>query len=328
MSALETLKERINYNGGPMQEQRMNLDKLRSLKKALWYSYQAQTAILTDNREFRCLINHDKLKEDYDDKIISIPYDDICLNAADLELPTDVEQHIGMKVGDVFTWKETDTRWIIIQEILEENAYFRGTIRKAEDEVIINGHPYYGYLGKWSKEALWHTKGLNSWSEMGYEVVLYITKNEETEDFFHRFQKVAISDRLWEVQMVNDITSDTMLIIYLKETFTNEFEPMYNNTTDNNDSQEEETEDENNEINIEPTILGNDTVSPFDNATYTIENAGGGNWILSNTKAKIVSETENSINILIVSAKSGSIEIKYVRDNDVLATKTVVIKSL
>lgn len=59
-----------------------------------------------------------------------------------------------MKVGDVFTWKETDTRWIIIQEILEENAYFRGTIRKAEDEVIINGHPYYGYLGKWSKEAL------------------------------------------------------------------------------------------------------------------------------------------------------------------------------
>lgn len=31
---------------------------------------------------------------------------------------------------------------------------------------------------------------------MGYEVVLYITRNEETEDFFYRFQKVAISDRL------------------------------------------------------------------------------------------------------------------------------------
>ena len=35
MLSLDTLKERINYNGGPMQEQRMNLDKLRSLKKAL-----------------------------------------------------------------------------------------------------------------------------------------------------------------------------------------------------------------------------------------------------------------------------------------------------
>lgn len=327
MSSLDTLKERINYNGGVMQEQRMNLDKLRSLKKALWYSYQAQTAILTDNREFRCLINHDKLKEDYDDKIISIPYDDICLNAAALELPIDVEQHIGMKVGDTFTWKETDTRWIIIQEILEENAYFRGTIRKAEDEVIINGHPYYGYLGKWSKEALWHTKGLNSWSEMGYEVVLYITKNEETEDFFHRFKKVMISNRLWEVQMVNDITSDTMLIIYLRETFTNEFEPVDNNNTIENNSQEE-IENENNELNIEPTIIGQDIVSPFDNVVYTIENAENGHWELSNTKAKIINETEYSIDISIISAKSGNFEIKYVRDNDVLATKIVVIKSL
>ena len=327
MSSLDTLKKRINYDGGPMQEQRMNLDKLRSLKKALWYSYQAQTAILTDNREFRCLINHDKLKEDYDDKIISIPYDDICLNAAALELPTDVEQHIGMKVGDTFTWKETDTRWIIIQEILEENAYFRGTIRKAEDEVIINGHPYYGYLGKWSKEALWHTKGLNSWSEMGYEVVLYITKNEETEDFFHRFKKVMISNRLWEVQMVNDITSDTMLIIYLKETFTNEFEPVDNNNTIENNSQEE-IENENNELNIEPMIIGQDIVSPFDDVVYTIENAENGHWELSNTKAKIINETEYSIDISIISAKSGNFEIKYVRDNDILATKTVVIKSL
>lgn len=327
MSSLDTLKKRINYDGGPMQEQRMNLDKLRSLKKALWYSYQAQTAILTDNREFRCLINHDKLKEDYDDKIISIPYDDICLNAAALELPTDVEQHIGMKVGDTFTWKETDTRWIIIQEILEENAYFRGTIRKAEDEVVINGHPYYGYLGKWSKEALWHTKGLNSWSEMGYEVVLYITKNEETEDFFHRFKKVMISNRLWEVQMVNDITSDTMLIIYLKETFTNEFEPVDNNNTIENNSQEE-TENENSELNIEPMIIGQDIVSPFDSVVYTIENAENGHWELSNTKAKIINETEYSIDISIISAKSGNFEIKYVRDNDILATKTVVIRSL
>jgi hypothetical protein len=35
MSSLDTLKKRINYDGGTMQEQRMNLDKLRSLKKAL-----------------------------------------------------------------------------------------------------------------------------------------------------------------------------------------------------------------------------------------------------------------------------------------------------
>lgn len=79
--SLETMKERINYNGGKEQESRMNADKLRTLKKALLYSYQAATARLTDGREFRCLINPDKNKPAYDNKILSIPYKDVCLNS-------------------------------------------------------------------------------------------------------------------------------------------------------------------------------------------------------------------------------------------------------
>lgn len=320
MSALDNLKTRIDYYGGPNQESRMNNDKLYSLRKALWYSYQGQTAILEDGREFRCLINHDKLKEDYDDKIISIPYEDVCLN---LPSTTEKYSYIGMKVGDVFTWKETNTRWIVIQEILEENAYFRGTIRKAEDEVMINGYSYYGYLGKWSKDALWHTKGLNSWSEMGYEVVLYITRNEETEDFFHRYKKVTINNRLWEVQMVNDITSDTMLIIYLKEAFTNEFE-----TADNIAGEENENNTQPIDENMEYIISGEGSVYPFDKATYTIDGIDGGNWVIIGSKARIIEQTDTSVVISITSAKSGNIELNYVKDNEILATKNVVIKSL
>jgi len=55
-------------------------DKRRSLRKALLYSYQSNTAILSDGREFRCLINPDKNKPDYDNKIISILFEDVCLN--------------------------------------------------------------------------------------------------------------------------------------------------------------------------------------------------------------------------------------------------------
>ena len=77
----ENLNIRLNYMGGRKAEDRMVNDKLRTLKKALLYSYQAATAILEDGREFRCLINPDKLKNDYDNKIISIPFYDICLNA-------------------------------------------------------------------------------------------------------------------------------------------------------------------------------------------------------------------------------------------------------
>ena len=325
MSSLDNLKMRINYAGGPNQEIRMNNDKLRSLKKALLYSYQAQTAELIDGRRFRCLINHDKLKEDYDDKIISIPYKDICLNEETRIGKThEGEQEIGMRVGDTFTWVETNTRWIVIQEILEENAYFRATIRKAEDEITIDGKTYYGYLGKWTKGTLWHTKGLNSWSEMGYEVVLYITRDETTENFFHRFQKVNIRNRLWEVQFVNDLSSPTMLIIYLKETFTNEFDPVTNEL----DKEENSSIEEQPSLDLQPTIKGKDEVYPFDTAEYTINNISGGIWIVSNNKVKIDNQTEAQVKIIITSAKSGTFDLIYRRENEDDIVKTITIKSL
>ena len=109
MSALDNMKTRLEFEGGIKQENRMQEAKLKSLKKALIYSYQAATAILTDGREFRCLINPDRVIEEYNDKILSIPYDDICLNADKVGKTTEGIQHIGMKVGDTFTWKETNT---------------------------------------------------------------------------------------------------------------------------------------------------------------------------------------------------------------------------
>lgn len=319
MSSLDNLKKRINYSGGEKAQERMNLDKLRSLKKALLYSYQAQTAQLTDGRQFRCLINHDKLKEDYDDKIISIPYKDICLNANERKGKTsEGEEEIGMKVGDTFTWVETDTRWIVIQEILEENAYFRGTIRKAEDEIVIDGKTYYGYLGKWTKGELWHTKAGTSWSEMGYEVVLYITKDDTTMDYFHRFKKLWISGKYWEVQFVNDLTSDTMLIVYLKEAFINEFADAAQNNT--NPDKEDEV----------PTsaIVGPNSLYPFDTATYTIEGVNAGTWSLNNNKARINSQSATEVSITITSGKSGLVDLIYNIENEDAIVKTITIKSL
>ena len=76
----DNINMRLNYTGGN-QQQRMNKDKLRGLKKALLYSYQAATLVTEDGREYRCLINPDKLKNDYDQKILSIPFEDIQLNS-------------------------------------------------------------------------------------------------------------------------------------------------------------------------------------------------------------------------------------------------------
>ena len=68
MDALDNMRRRLNYNGGTPQQSRMIEDKLRSLKKALLYSYQAGTMIIDNpdennelqQLEFRCLMNPDK----------------------------------------------------------------------------------------------------------------------------------------------------------------------------------------------------------------------------------------------------------------------------
>ena len=65
----DNLNMRLNYLGGN-QKQRIDRAKLDSLKKALLYSYQSETLITEDGREFRCLINPDKLKNDYDNKFL------------------------------------------------------------------------------------------------------------------------------------------------------------------------------------------------------------------------------------------------------------------
>jgi hypothetical protein len=60
----------------------MIADKKRSLDDSLWRSYQSATAVMMMNeeKEFRCLINPNKLSMELDDKVISINYEETCLN--------------------------------------------------------------------------------------------------------------------------------------------------------------------------------------------------------------------------------------------------------
>ena len=138
------MKKRLAYRGGDT-EGRLQKDKLNAFKQALWNSYQAETAILADGREFKCLINPDKLKPEYDNKIISIPFEDYCLNSNDKE-----RQVIGMKPGDSFIWKSrtghADTKWLVYLQHIEEDSYFRAEIRKCDYEFEINGNKYPIYV--------------------------------------------------------------------------------------------------------------------------------------------------------------------------------------
>ena len=96
------------------QQERMIRDKRKTLSRALLYSYQAAYVkkLYDDNDtiERRALINPDKVKQDYDEKIISIGFES------------------NFKTGDIFQWLGTNTYWLIYLQDLTELAYFRGNI--------------------------------------------------------------------------------------------------------------------------------------------------------------------------------------------------------
>ena len=96
MSGLDNMKKRMLFEGGGLStsDGRNVNGKLLSFNSALWNSYHAEW-ITFDNDEtqqrHRCLINPDKLKEDYDQKEISIKFED------------------GLKEGQTFGWTRTNT---------------------------------------------------------------------------------------------------------------------------------------------------------------------------------------------------------------------------
>lgn len=322
MKSLETLQSRLKFNGGNAQQARMNESKLKSLKKALLYSYQAATAILSDGREFRCLINPDKLKYNYDDKIISIPFKDICLNADKIKRKTmqDIE-NINMQPGDVFTWKENGSHWIVYARRLEETAYFRAEIRRCDDTVEIDGKSYYAYVrGPEQLSIEWRKGNYEMFNKENYTLMMYITKDAVTEDYFHRFTRIKIKDKPWEIQAVDSITSEGIIKVALKET--------YQNTIEDQVVKEEEEKKPIQPIVRNIYIDGPQTVNPYDIVKYTIKGIAGGTWSVDNEKIKIVSSDDTLVKLNINTGRSGKFKLIYTLQNEEQIQLNVEIESL
>lgn len=314
MSGLENMNTRINFNGGQQQIKRMNEDKLKTLKKALLYSYQSATAQLADGKEFRCLINPDHLKNTYDDKIISIPFEDICLNAEKVGLTSEGLVAIGMKPGDVFTWKENGTDWLVFLQRLEETAYFRAEIRRCKYTVEVDGKEYKCYAARPSTNEIdWREQRNKLWNDIDYTLQMYITKDASTEAFFHRFMVVKVNGKPWEVQAIDSMSSDGIIIIALKE--------WYQNTIAETAAQEDMPE-------VTSAIVGPSAVYPYETIIYTIDNNLSGSWEVSNTKAKILEQTNSTAIVNIVTGKSGKFDLIYKQDNEEDIVLNVTINSL
>ena len=308
---LDNLSTRLNYRGGRTAESRFQTDKLQTLKKALLYSYQAETMILQDGREFRCLINPDKLKNDYDNKILSVPFKDICLNSEFLGIPSSLaEEAININVGDVFTWKETDTKWLVYLRYLNEDAYFRAEIRKCDSILTIDGNDYYAYVrGPVETTIRWNQKSKITWNDINYSAIAYVGVNEDTSKL-KRFSKVKLNGQSYEVKAINRETTGGIMILQLGEDYTNSLE-------ENNVS----TEESNNKIK------GDSVAYTYDVRNYYVEGESNGIWKLSNDKARILSSTDTTVSIEFITSKKGQVDLIYDMGNVELILP-IEIKSL
>ena len=316
---------RLNYRGGDATG-RLNSDKLASLKKALLYSYQAETIVLEDGREFKGLINPDKKKPDYDNKILSIPYQNNCLNEKDIDTTKfDNIEEIGMKPGSVFQWKENGTYWIVYLQHPEERAYFRAEIRQCDEsaEIEIKGKLYKIYLrGPVETKIQWRQQKGTDWNDLNYSLVIYITKNEDTLDYFKRFAIVPINGDNWEVQAVNKYRGDGIIEVVLKETFNNTIKDEQKIEEQNKPTPPIETES--------IYIAGDESVYPYETYDYLIQNTNeNGKWMIDNPKkAQIVSQNNKEVTLSIVSGKSGRFNLIYQRENNENIIKEIKINSL
>ena len=296
---------------------------------------------------FRCLINHDKLKVDYEDKIISIPFEE---NSVEIDPVLDNDDWLQTEFhnGTVFKWvhgnKEEwtpDTYWIVYMQYSEETAYFRAEIRKADQEIEIividdDGNAqtkvYRGWMtGPNETTTLWNVKHGIVWNDLNYTKQLYITKDEDTAVFFERFDRVIINGQPWEIQAYNEnygtnsSNPNTGIIrVALKETYTKTDEILKGRQQ----AQAERAEAS------EAAIIGPSEVAPYDLGIYTIENASEGQWEVaaSANSTKTIDELvkyniddDNKLHIEVVIGKSykTGFDIKY---GDLI--KHVVIKSL
>ena len=296
---------------------------------------------------FRCLINHDKLKVDYEDKIISIPFEE---NSVEIDPVVDNNDWLETDFhnGTVFKWvhgnKEEwtpDTYWIVYMQYSEETAYFRGEIRKADQEIEIividdEGNEttkiYRGWMtGPNETSVLWNVKHGIVWNDMNYTKQLFITKDEDTSVFFERFDRVKINGQPWEIQAYNENYSMSngkktggIIRVALKETYTKTDEVLKARAAEEEERTEEEI----------PTLIGPDVVAPYDVTRYRVENVASGTWTVaaaagSKTIDQLVrSSVDPETNELIIEVISGKsykpgFDISY---GDL--TKHVIIKSL
>lgn len=226
VEGVNDLAQQLFQDGGLAQQQRMIRDKRRTLDRVVKYSYQGAfikkyypetEEVMEGLREqppIRALINPNKLKQDYDDKIVSVGYE------------------FDFHPGDVFEWCNTGTYWLIYLQDLTELAYFRGDIRKCSYQISWldedgNEHSTFAAVrGPVETKIDYIQKHGISVDNPNYSLSILMPLNDYTKAYFQRYSRFYLQgdEVCWRVEAVDWISTPGILEVVAVEYYANEIE--------------------------------------------------------------------------------------------------------
>lgn len=305
---------RLRHHGGNRQQERMIRDKRRSLDWAVWNSYQAAEVVKVDakNRKpVKALINPNKLKQDYDDKILSVGYE------------------YDIQSGDVFEWLGTGTYWLVYLQDLDELAYFRGDIRKCSYQIAWEDEDgthttYAAVRGPVETKINYIQKHGISVDTPNYSLSILMPLNEYTKKYFTRYNKFYLQgdDICWRVEAVDHISTPGILEVTAVEYYSNESEDDVDNGIVG--GLIEEIKDPNEGVNHE--IVGETFIKIKKTYDYYFDGAVSATWEVDKKyPVELILDVNDprKISLKWTKSYSGQFELKY---GDY--TKTIVVESL
>lgn len=330
---------RLGINGGFRQQERMIFDKRRSLDRALLFSYQGAniqkvSAVASkEDTQFtqvsagdkpkvdRALINPDKNKMDYDDKMVSVHFED------------------GYEPGDVFEWMGTNSYWLIYLQDMTELAYFRGAIRRCSYSINWvdedgNLHSSFAAVrGPVETKINYIQKHGISVDNPNYSLHILMPRTDAIVKYFERYSKFYLQGCqevapkvCWRVEATDWISTPGIFEMTAVEYYANESEDdieaglvgtLVAKPVDPNPSTDEEI----------MSIEGDTFIKP--KKTYTYKFLGAmemGKWSVQKDRPVRYSVDEDdpfTVYIMWDSSYSGEFELKYGA-----FTKKIVVESL
>ncbi len=317
---INLMSKRLDLRGGQPQQDRMIKDKRWTLDHATKYSYQAAKIRHTDaidKEEAPSLINPDKTKQDYDDKILSVGYE------------------YRYKPGDVFDWINTGSKWIIYLQDLTELAYFRGEIRRCNYTVSWldeDGNEHMQYLavrGPVETKINYIQKSGISVDTPNHSLNILMTKTPEALKYFRRYSKFYLKgieeedkNICWRVEANDSISMPGILQVVAVEYFANETrDDMENSLVD---GFVVKPVDPNEESTIDDLIQGETFIKPKKEYSYFYRGKETAQWtIKGKAPVQIVEQTNKKVVLKWMSNYHGQFVLKHGSSE-----KTIVAESL